>query len=268
MPNVIGKIPDFTEGESLEEVKSGVYEETTSEETETPSESSSEEKPATSDETQEEQIPPEAPKENLEIAQGDEVINQLNALQKERTRLLREISELKGQKREIKKEELFTVQKNIQQLEDVNPQDAEVIEKVLRAKGYLTKEESNQMFYDAVKQEELNKFLEKYPEYRPENDPTNVNWDSLQREIALYKMPQNPHQIGDLLERAHKMVRPLHGAAQQKTTVVRRQMEVASVGGGGTQQSSSTKTLNSRYRDELLRGGWSEEDIKNIESTL
>ena len=177
-------------------------------------------------------------------------------------KLLKEISELRGQRRELKQDQLTVVSKEIEELKDVHPDDAAIVEKVLRAKGYIRKDEAHQMFYDTVKQEELNKFLSKYPEYKPENDQNDLNWSALQRELGLYKMPGDPHQIGEILERAHKAVaRPADPASQAR----KRQIEIASVGGGGMQRSSSTKkSLDPRYRQELERGGWSEEEIKRI----
>lgn len=264
MSQVIGAIPEFTQEGTQPEVKpdASVSEETTIEleEKDIPSGSSPEQQPAG-------EIPPAIEPQPTEP--GDDVMNQLKALQLERQRLLREVSELKGQRREIKKEELFKVEDTINELEGVNPADTAVIEKVLRAKGYVTKQESQTMFYESVKQQELTKFLERYPEYKPENDPGDVNWQTLQREISYYKLPGNPHQISDILERAHKMVRPVVTPMPQPN-MARRQLEVAGVGGGGVQSShrSTPKSLSPRYRQELERGGWTEEDIIEIEKNL
>lgn len=263
MPNPVGAIPEFTQDETQEEVKPVVApleDETTEEETETPAESSSENQPVG-------EINPIISVEQTKEP-GDEVVVQLNALQLERHRLLREISELKGQKRDIKQQELFKVQDTIDEIEGVDPEDVKRMEAVLKKRGYVTQEEAHKMFYDSTKDTVLNQFLDKHPEYKPENDPGDLNWQTLNRELALYKMPTDPHRIAEILDRAHKSVRPLQSAPKQNIPAVKRQLEVASVGSGGAQQSSSSKTLNARYKDELIRGGWTEEDIKNIESNL
>ena len=115
----------------------------------------------------------------------------------------------------------------------------------------------------------LHKFLEKHSEYRPENDPGDINWQTLQREISFYKSPSNPHSMGEILERAHKQVRPTNPSPAKPIEQVKRQLEVAGVGSGGTQNSSSApKSLSAKYKEELIRGGWNEEDIKNIEKNL
>lgn len=261
MPQIVGKIPEFTKDEETLEVNPAVPISTVpaEEEKETPAEPPTENKPAGETE-------PVAP--SAQQVPSDEAGEQVRGLQIERAKLLKEISDLRGQRRELKEQELFKVESTIGELEGVNPEDAEVIEKVLRAKGYVTKEESQKMFYESVKQEELNKFLERYPEYKPENDPADVNWQTLQRELAYYKMPGDPHRTGEVLERAHKNVRPLQSISRPHVAVAKRQLEVASVGSGGTQHSSIGKTLPPHFREEFVRGGWTEEEIKSIEKSL
>ena len=266
MPQVIGSIPAFTSDEGTVDVNP---EDSTvvvplEEEKETPAVPVTEEEP----------VGEAAPVVKTEVKPDkpyDEVTtNQIQGLQTERVKLLKEISELRGQKRELKEQELFKVQETIAELEGVNPDDVAIIEKVLRSKGYLTKEESSKMFYESVKQEELNKFLDKYPEYKPENDPNDVNWQTFSRELGTYfKLPANPHQIGEVLERVHKMIRPLQSAPRPDSSVVKRQLEVASVGSGGAQSSShSSKSLSAHALEVYRAGGWSEEDIKQIEKNL
>ena len=261
--NIVGAIPEFdSDGSAMqgqEEVKPEVIEQERDvtdlgKGTETPPEA-----------TAEEVVPPAGEKPKPEI---DEYERQLQGLQGERAKLLKEISELKGTRREIKEDALFKVNEKIDDLKDVAPEDITVVEKILRSKGYVTKEDADRMLYDSVKQEELSRFLEKFPEYKPENDPSDVNWSSLQKELAWLKLPQDPHLMSEVLERAHKNVfrpKPITG-----TDIVakKRQIEVASVGGGGVQKSSAKGTLSSHQREAYLRGGWSEEDITKIESNL
>ena len=250
----VGKIPDFTTDDSVaigqEEVKE-VTDEVIEPEKETPSAPPAEEKPAPL------------------LDQGSEdteAQRKIQALEEQRVKLLKEISELRGQRREIKQEKLLQVDEQIQEMKDVHPEDAAIVEKVLRAKGYIRKDEAHQMFYDSVKQEELSKFLSKYPEYKPENDQNDLNWSALQRELGYYKMPSDPHAVGEILERAHRAVARV--SSDPIPQAKKRQLEVAGVGAGGVQRSSSKKTLDPRYRQELERGGWSEEEIKRIESNL
>lgn len=260
-PNVIEAVPEFTKDETLaEEVKEGEVistpeggEDISQKETETLPEPPAEEKPASED-------------DNLTRDDIKGLQKQISGLQREREKLLNQVVELKGQRREIKYEELQKVNEKIDDLKDINPEDAEIIEKVLRAKGYVTKEQTHQMYYDAVKQDELNKFLVKYPEYKAENDPNDTNWNALQAELRDYKMPSDPHEISRFLEKAHHYISKTFDDRGAETK--KRQIQTASMGGGGVQRSSSKKSLNPSQRLVFEQGGWSEEEIKQIEQSL
>ena len=240
--DTIGKIPEFTQDETTEVVG---------------------EKPP--EEIKELPLETEAPLEELdENIQEPDIEGAIKGLQEERVKLLREVSELKGQKRQIKQDGLAVIQSQIDELKDLHPQDVEVIERVLRAKGLMTREEADKMFYEAVKDEELNKFLEKYPEYKSENDSDDANWNALQRELAYYRMPESPHKIAELLERSHRsIVRvPTDFSTQRK-----RQVELAGVGSGGTQKSAPTATRFSPEKRAMLKG-FTQEEIQEIEKRL
>ena len=253
MPNELNLVPEFTTDEGVKgtvEVKEAVTEEVAEPEKEAPVIPPITEKPAVVESVQ------DTGKGELERA--------TLGLQSEVLKLRQEITELRGQKRELKKEELFKAQEKLDELKDVNPEDTNLVERILRSKGYLTKQEVSEMHYKSVQDDELTKFLEKYPEYKPENDPSDGNWNALQRELAYYKMPENPRQVREVLDRAHKAIfKPSDRSLPEK----KRQIEVASVGSGGTQRSSSSgKTLDPTLRKRLEDGGWSEEDIRRIES--
>lgn len=258
MENTIGTIPEFTTDETTPApaeapVETEIPEEVKqTEETETPAPPA--EKP---DETVVEESPAPSQEEVQRAEQG---------LQNELVRLRKEIANLRGQKREIKQEQINAVQEQIDELKDMHPDDVATVERVLRAKGYVTKEEQKKMFYDAVKDEELNKFLERYPEYKPENDPDDANWTALQREISLYRTPDNPREIATLLERAHRGI--VKVASGPSIAPKKRQVELASVGGGGTQTSSPQVKLDPDRRAMLKQGGFSDEEIQSIESKL
>ena len=262
MPNEIGKVPEFTEDEvtqpseaGIEEDKQVATDEVVSEEKETPTEPPADIKPAVQT-------------DNLQGGDArEQQEKQIRGLQEEKQKLLQEIVSLRGQRREIKEEQVLKVQEKIDDLKDLHPEDVQTLDRILKAKGYVTKGESNQMYYDAVKQQELENFLAKFPEYKAENDPNDVNWNVLQRELKYYRMPENPHEIIQVLERAHRAVSRVSG--DRSTEVKKHQVEVASVGGGGAQRSTPTrKSLDPEKRAIYERGGWSEEEILKIENKL
>lgn len=259
--NSIGKIPEFTSDVPPEETGQGtvppveqVVDETPVIEKDTPVAPT--ETPASN--AGENTTPPQS-----SVQESPEVVG----LREERVKLLKEITELRGTKREIKQDQLAIVEKQIDDLKDVNPNDVNLIDRVLRSKGYMTKEEQSKMFYEAVKDEELNKFLDAYPEYKPTNDPNDVNWNALQREIGYYRMPTDPHKIREVLDRAHRAIAKV--SSDPSLPQRQRQIQVAGTGGGGTQRSSpSGKTLTPTQRRAYEDGGWSTEEIKQIEANL
>ena len=256
---VIGKLPEFTSDETSEEtgqeeVKEAAPEEGVEEEKETPAEPPAEEKPA----------------EEGEKPEGEDVgelAKQTEALTKEREALLKDIQDLRGERRDLKKERLDKVEEAIDDLKDTHPEDVKLIERVLKSKGYVRKEDVDKRIYDEVKEQQLNSFLDKHPEYKPENDPQDLNWSRFQKELQFYRMPQDPKKVGEVLERAHKALAGFSGG--QDLSAKRHLAKTAGVGGGiGKGPSSGTKSLSSEQREEYRRGGWSEEEISKIEKQL
>lgn len=257
MPNVIGSIPEFSEGslssQGQEEVKQTAIDETAEEVTETPTELPADTQPA-SDENQSE----DTGEENVQLRQA------VTGLEAEKAKLLVEISALRGTRREIKQDALIKVQDKLDDLQDVNPSDVELIEKVLKTKGYVKKDDVLQLTYEEVKNQELKGFLDKYPEYKPENDSNDLKWSALQREFGEYARPSDPHRIGYLLEKAHKGIAPT--SERDLTPVRKQQVKTASVGSGGVQRSSSNKIPDSRLSKlmETHMQGFSEEEKRKM----
>lgn len=265
MENKIGQIPDFTSDE-------GVQEEPIEEVKESATEVVEEEK-VTPAELPAESVKTETKPALEESGDTGNLTRQIQGLQVEREKLLREVQELRGSRRELKQQEISKVDVKIQQttdeLKDLNPDDVNLIDRVLRSKGYMTKEESSRMYYDAVKNEEVTKFLDKFPEYKPENDSNDLNWSALQRQIgSWYRMPDDPRAIGELLLKAHRDIAKVP-SDRSTVEVKKQQVKVASSGSSGVQRSSP-KPVNSRLSD-LMRThmqGWSEEEISKLESKL
>lgn len=262
MENVIGKMPEFTtdEGEPKEEVKEPLVETPIEE---VPPEEGKE-------------IPAELPAENKpaelatpEAGKGDDAERQKQGLLSERERLLKEIRELRGQRRELRKDETQEVITEVaEKLDDLNPDDIKNIERVLKVRGYITKEESQKLHYESIKNDELNKFLTDYPEYKPENDPNDINWNAFQRELAFYKMPSNPRLTREVLERAHRNISDAKSSVVQNAVETKRRIATAQKGGGGMQKTSVGKSLPPYLRRAYEDGGWSETEIKEIENKL
>lgn len=275
MSNVVGAIPDFTTDDAGSETKEEVTKADTSEATpgaegkEIPSELPAENKP----DDNVEESPPVV--EDTEVAENGSLEATVNkAVERATVGLRGEIVTLREkladartdiQKRTIEKQ-IDTVNESIDELTDLNPEDISVVDRILRSKGYITKQESESMFYDSVKRETIDKFLDNHPEYKPENDPSDSKWTALQAEVGLYKMPSDPHSIGKLLDKAHRAISKT--SSDPNIPIKKQQVQTAGVGSRGVSRSSSTGRLSDFKRQQLEQGGWSAEDIQSIEKNL
>jgi hypothetical protein len=269
--NKIGSIPEFTKEEDIpiEEVKP--VEEIP------PQEVPPEEKPAEEPEStgEQEAVKPAdkvviSPDTKPNEVQEKELEREVMGLSKEANALKEEIKTLRGERREIKQAQLETVETQIKEsqsvLEGINPEDVAVVEKIVKSRGFVSKDEINKIFYNKVKDEQLNSFLDRYPEFKVENDPHDRNWNSLVNELKWFRQPDDPKKWGDLLERARKAVSPT-SVGEVKPSVT-RQIKTASMGTGGNKASSSLKSLTPAQREAYSRGGFTEEEIANIEKEL
>ena len=274
--NKIGQIPDFTpddggQEESQEEVKQDLG----NGEPESLKKETSTEPPAESEES--EQKPADrvkAPLDDNTSVIPEEVLNKAvtkatEGLRNEVVKLKRELATARGADRTTIQSKIEKTQEAIEDLKDVHPDDVNLIERVLRSKGYIKKEDSEKMYYETVKKEEINKFLDKFPEYKPENDPDDVNWNTLKTQLeSWYRMPSDPRLVSEVLLKAH---RDIAKAPSDRVVVEakKQQVKVASSGSSGIQRSSpqpNNPRLSSLLRTHMH--GWSEEEIKNLEKKL
>ena len=262
----VGSIPEFTDADSASETQE---EEVKQEET-TPSESSTEEPSGEiQPKAKEPQKVEESQPEEMSAEDTDELAKQNQGLREEKEKLLDEIMSLRGDRRHLKEEKVQqVVQKTEDLIKDLNPADVELFKKIAKATGYVSQEELNSKFYNEVKQEELNKFLESHPEYKPENDPGDRKWNSFREELRLFfRMPENPRDVGMVLNKAHRSLsqigeRSIGSEAQRKT------IETASIGSKGAPSGAKpSSSLNSFDQDKvwsLRSGGYSDEEIIKI----
>ena len=150
--NVINGIPEFTKNESvdIEEVKEADVEEISEEVKETPTELPAEEKPA---QEEEETSGSDDTGENvLELKQA------VQGLQDEKVKLLKELQDLRGSRREIKQVELDKVQDKLDELTDLHPEDINLVDRILRSKGYMTKEQASKCSIKLLRMKNLISF--------------------------------------------------------------------------------------------------------------
>ena len=162
--------------------------------------------------------------------------NVVSALAKEKEKLLRDITELRKDRRELRKpkeEEVIT-----DKLDDINPKDIALIEKVLKAKGYVKKDDVSALTYQEKLESHKDSWLKDHQEYLPENDPDDKRWSALNSTLGSYfKSPSDPSKIGKLLDAAHAMiggnVRQIQTKPKAQVEAAKERVNVASKGTGG-----------------------------------
>ncbi len=237
---------------------------------ETPDVSSTSEEPSEETPVVEEEVS-ETPVEEVADSSKEEPSEEqvITALQSEEARIRAQIAELRAERRGLreapKEAPLFVAPAT--ELTDVNPQDVELIEKVLRAKGYVHKDELNALSYTDKVNNHKEVWLQKHPEYLPENDPDDTNWNALKSTIdGYFKQPSNPADITTMLDIAHSIVKPVstipiknRATADSAKEKIVSSSKGGSAGGAGQQtQKSSTSVSREHFH------GMSEEDYKEL----
>lgn len=144
----------------------------------------------------------------------------------------------------------------------------EVIDVMAEDMGFVRKDQLGVTSYQEKASEELDKFLEKHPEYLPENDPENVLWGSFQREFGMFAKPNNPKDLKKILERVHREVFGIQPAAALKSsTAAREKVKVASHAGASrprTEGIARRTAAPAGLRTDMLKG-FSDEEKAELE---
>jgi predicted metal-dependent hydrolase len=281
--NKIGKVPEFADDGSSEEVKETetTEEVVEEEEKETPPESSEGEKPTEEalKISSKEKVSVEEKKNALEgLRKTEEDLREDDLdLDKEIERRRQNIVDLRTKRREkrdlVQKINDRIPESEVDTLSDVDTTTLQILDRYTRAKGLIPRTEVEQMTYNSVHKNAERDFYEKHIEYLPENDKNDFLYNALQKELNYYAKPSDPSLISKLFEKAHKTVKeqyPQSFKNLQERINAEARTKLASAGGGVTggnrpQAQPSHKTnLSSRQKEVLLAGGWTEEEIKNL----
>jgi len=282
----IGKIPEFTDGENAtpsEEVKEVLE---TQEETETEEETSTETSEGTkTTEEKTEQITesktsePEKLKALEELRKteeglGKDVSDLDNEIEARRQRIV-DLRRDRREKRDLVGK-IDEVEPSIKDdLKDIDETTLQILERYTKAKGLVPRSEIEKVTYESQHKTAESAFYEKHSEYLPENDKNDILYNALKKELALFAIPSNPALISKLFEKAHAEVKRQYPSRFQDSKVNEQSVSshrtnLASMGGGKTGGSSSRPTssggakLSSIQLQALRQGGWSEEEISNL----
>lgn len=212
--------------------------------------------------------------------QEDELGKDISDLDDEIERRRQSISQKRGERRE--KRDLVTKigdklpETEEDKLEDIDSTTLNILERYTKAKGLVPKSELEQYNYDSQHKTAEQSFYEKHTEYLPQNDKDDVLYNALKQELSLYARPSNPSLIAKLFEKAHAEVKKQYPRFFKESTITEKvnanqRINSAALGGGNTGGSTpkpnkDAKNLSAMQIQALRQGGWSEEEISNLNS--
>lgn len=130
--------------------------------------------------------------------------------------------------------------------------------------GFVRQDDLAGKTYADVAQDKLDGFLEKHPEYLPENDKEGTLWGAFKDEYAIYKQPENPRDFAKIFDKVHAIVFGIKpAAAPLKANAQREKTKVASHQGANSANRIAAaregKPSASGLRTDMLKGFSAEE---------
>lgn len=207
----------------------------------------------------------------------------MGGARKEYDSLRKEIEDLRKERRELRedgKEQPLVVPKEsaiskealAKELPDVNPDDITVIQKVVEKLGFVKadtlKSELTATSWKGGIKANQDAWLEAHPEYKPENDKDDANWNALQGVLKDHglTLPGDPKKLGKLLDYAHSIVKPTPISLPKKSRAAieskRAKVKAAGEGakGGGTVSPAKTKSVSQVVKDNVE--GFTDEEME------
>jgi len=131
--------------------------------------------------------------------------------------------------------------------------------------GFVRKEQLGASTYAEKANEQLESFMEKHPEYLPENDKDNVMWGRFKEEYSMFKQPANPKDFAKIFDRIHRDLFGIQPArANRQIDAAREKVKVASHAGASKPSASSRKSPQAGgIRADMLKG-FTDEEIADI----
>lgn len=169
-------------------------------------------------------------------------------------------------KASLPKKEIDQEKKKI--LERYKPEEVqafrEVFDVMAEDMGFVRKDALTATTYNERSQNELDGFLEKHPEYLPENDTDGLLWGRFKEEYKLYRQPENPKDFQKIFNKIHRDVLGIKIAGDGKSITAAREKAKAASHAGTSQPprhspDRRTKASSQGYRLDMLQGFTEEE---------
>ena len=140
----------------------------------------------------------------------------------------------------------------------------EVLPVLAKEMGYVRADDLAGQSYADKAQETLDSFLEKHPEYLPENDTNGTLWNAFKAEYGLYKQPANPKDFSKIFDRIHRDVFGIKPAGPlAKVQAQQEKTKVASHAGASSTTAAprerAGKPAAQGFRTDALKGFTDEE---------
>ncbi len=247
-------------------------------------ESSPEETDDTEGDTEGENRPDGLKQRNVTPAAGadGEVGNELARIEGETPReyaLRLELHKTRGKLRAERSEDLLgTNQRPVAAKKELSPEKAAVLGKykpeeiqalrevfpaLAEEMGFVREDQLAGASYEEKAQGSLDSFLDKHPEYLPENDKDGTLWNAFKAEYALYKQPTNPKDFVKIFERVHKDVFGIQPKGALKTLNAQREKANVASHAGASSTTTAPKTSKATpaagLRLDMLKGFSDEE---------
>ncbi len=217
----------------------------------------------------------DASQESEEDMEKKQTLSELEALRLEKQKILDDIKDARKDRREAREnlsaKPLFVDKPKDDELKDLNPDDVAMIEKVVRAKGYVPREELQKMTYEEKKQASIDSWVSLHPEYQHSAEG-DANWDALKEVLKqpYFSMPPDPRDVVKLLDIAHRQIKdsikplPVRSGAEIKEA--QKKIDLSSKGDSnkGSKGSAPAKTAKANDVNRSYLKGFSDEEMDEI----
>lgn len=201
------------------------------------------------------------------------------AIKAEKARLLKEVEDLRLQRRKLRQDgpevppPLIVDSADPNELADIDPTSVEVIERVIKAKGYVKKEEIHAEAQQKSLDEAQNSWLKDHPEYLPANDPDDTRWNALISATKIFVRPTTAQELQRVLSLAHRDLNP--DAPTKSPTIPQKsraaidakaeKIKVSSKTGGGA-GTRATSSASKKNLDLSGLQGFTKEELEELAS--
>ena len=145
----------------------------------------------------------------------------------------------------------------------------EVFDVMAEDMGFVRQEQLNKNSFQEKASETLDNFLEKHPEYLPQNDKDNLLWNRFKEEYGLYRPAQTVKELNKILNKVHREVFGIKPAtALDKNVAAKEKIKVASHGSSSKPSPSRegvkrSTTPTAGLRTDMLKG-FSDDEIAEL----